>query len=246
MTQQEWNRRSEWPLTVASLIFLAAYSVQVISITESLIVEVLIWVTWAAFVVDYLVNLVLAPQRGRWFVRNLHELAIVALPALRPLRLLRLVTLLRVMHRVGGNALRGRVLTYVLGAAALLIYAGALAVLDAEENAPGSNLTTFGDAIWWAMTTITTVGYGDHYPVSALGRGVAAGLMIGGVAVLGVVTASVASWMVQAVAEETQAELDAAEEPLHAELQKLSAQVEQLTALLGAGKGDNRGPLLDE
>jgi voltage-gated potassium channel len=63
---------------------------------------------------DYVVSLALAPQRGRWFVRNLHEFAIVALPALRPLRLLRLVALLRVMHRVGGDALRGRVLTYVL------------------------------------------------------------------------------------------------------------------------------------
>ncbi|MEE9098365.1 potassium channel family protein [Pseudarthrobacter phenanthrenivorans] len=242
MTQQEWNRRSEWPLTVASLIFLAAYSIQVIANTESLLIEVLIWVTWAVFVIDYLVNLALAPQRWRWFLRNLHELAIVALPALRPLRLLRLVTLLRVMHRFGGNALRGKVLTYVLGAAALLIYAGALAVLDVEENAPGSNLTTFGDAIWWALTTITTVGYGDHYPITVLGRCVAAGLMIGGVAVLGVVTASVASWMVQAVAEETQAELDAAEAPVQQELQKLTAQVLNLTALLEGktSEGDRR------
>ncbi|WP_251023733.1 ion channel [Arthrobacter sp. ISL-65] len=116
------------------------------------------------------------------------------------------------MHGIGGNALRGRVLTYVLGSAVL--YAGALAVLDVEANAPGSNLTSNGDALWWAMTTITTVGYGDHYPVTVMGRCVAAGLMIGGVAVLGVVTASVASWMVQSVAEETVAELDAAK-PRH-------------------------------
>lgn len=240
MTQDDWQKRTEWPLTAASLIFLAAYSVQVISDTESVAVEVLIWATWAIFALDYLVSLALAPQRGRWFLRNLHELAIVALPALRPLRLLRLVTLLRVMHRVGGNALRGRVITYVLGAAALLIYAGALAVLDVEENAPGSNLTTFGDAIWWAMTTITTVGYGDHYPVTALGRAVAAGLMIGGVAVLGVVTASVASWMVQTVAEETQAEIDIAEAPVQQELQRLSAQVRHLTSLLETKVSDER------
>jgi voltage-gated potassium channel len=240
MTQEQWQRRSEWPLTVAALIFLGAYSFQVILNTDILIVEVLIWSTWAAFVVDYVINLTLAPQSGRWFVRNLHELAIVALPALRPLRLLRLVTLLRVMHRVGGNALRGRVLTYVLGAAALLIYAGALAVLDAEENAPGSNLTNFGDAIWWATTTITTVGYGDHYPITLVGRCVAAGLMIGGVAVLGVVTASVASWMVQSVAQETQAELDAAEAPVHEELRRLSAQVQHLTDLLEVEDGLGR------
>jgi voltage-gated potassium channel len=142
------------------------------------------------------------------------------------------------MHRFGGNALRGRVLTYVLGSAGLLIYAGALAVLDVEENAPGSNLTTFGDAVWWAMTTITTVGYGDHYPVTVLGRCVAAGLMIGGVAVLGVVTASVASWMVQSVAEENAAELDAVEVPFQEELRRLSAQVEHLTTLLQTATAD--------
>ena len=106
MTQEEWQRHSEWPLTAAALVFLAAYSIQVIANTDLLVVEVLIWGTWAAFVVDYAMNLVLARERKRWFVRNLHELAIVALPALRPLRLLRLVTLLQVMHRVGGNALR--------------------------------------------------------------------------------------------------------------------------------------------
>ena len=243
------------PLLAAAVAFLAAYSVQVISNTESAAVEFLVWGTWAVFVVDYIVNLILAEDRGRWFLHNLHELAIVALPALRPLRLLRLVTLLRVMHRVGGNALRGRVLTYVLGAAALLIYAGALAVLDAEENAAGSNLTSFGDALWWATTTITTVGYGDHYPVTALGRCVAAGLMIGGIAVLGVVTAAVASWMVESVAEETAAELDAAEVPIQEELRLLTARVEQLTALLEeravpaeAGKQDSSAatlPVLD-
>ncbi|MCU1573993.1 MAG: hypothetical protein JWO93_2075 [Micrococcaceae bacterium] len=229
-------------MIVAALLFLTAYSIQVITNTDSVIVETLIWVTWVAFAVDYVVTLMLAPDRGRWFIRNLHELAIVALPALRPLRLLRLVSLLRVVHRVGGNALRGRVLIFVLGSAALLIYAGALAVLDAEENAPGSNLVSFGDAAWWAMSTITTVGYGDHYPVTMLGRCVAAGLMIGGVAVLGVVTASVASWMVQSVAEETASEIDSAEVPIREELRRLSAQVEHLTMLLQSGAASDPPP----
>jgi voltage-gated potassium channel len=232
MTQESWRKRSEWPLAAAALLFLVAFSVQVVSNREYPIVEIVIWVTWTAFVGDYIVNLVLAPRRWRWFILNLHELALAALPALRPLRLLRLVTLLRLMHRVGGNALRGRLLAYVLAAAAMLTYAGALGVLDAEENAPDSNLTSFGDAIWWAVTTITTVGYGDHFPVTVLGRLVAAGLMVGGIALLGVVTASFASWLVQTVAEEAAAEVDAAEIPVHEELARLSARVEHLTALL--------------
>jgi voltage-gated potassium channel len=244
MTQQLWRRYSEWPLTAAAVIFLAAYSVQVIgnlSEQESTLVEVIVWLTWAFFAVDYLVNLLLSPNRGRWFLRNLHELLILALPVLRPLRLLRLVGLLKVLHKAAGNALRGRILTYVLGSAILLCYAGALAVLDAEENADGSNIRNLGDAIWWALATITTVGYGDHYPVTTLGRFVAAGLMVGGVAVLGVVTASVASWLVQHVATEAAAEVTAADASLRTEVARLSQQIERLTAAL-EDKPDDRRP----
>jgi voltage-gated potassium channel len=60
MTQEVWRRRSEWPLTAAALVFLAAYSIQVIANMDMLVVEVLIWGTWAAFVVDYVMILVLA------------------------------------------------------------------------------------------------------------------------------------------------------------------------------------------
>ena len=237
MTQLLWRRYSEWPLVIAAVLFVIAYSIQVIgniSERDAGFIEITVWTTWALFLVDYLANLVLAPQRGKWFVRNLHELVILALPALRPLRLLRLVTLLKVLHGAAGNALRGRIVTYVLGSALLLTYAGALAVLDAEEKANGANITNFGHALWWALTTITTVGYGDHYPVTVLGRVVAAGLMVGGIAVLGVVTASVASWLIEQVTTETVAEVEAADAPMLAELARLSAQVERLTAALAS------------
>lgn len=219
----------------AAILFLVAYSVQVIGNvpdSQAGVVELIIWVTWGAFAVDYAVTLYLAPRRGRWFLGNLHELAILVLPALRPLRLLRLMTLLRILHRTGGSALRGRIVTYVLVSALFLIYAGGLAVLDAEENAPGANITTFWDALWWAMTTITTVGYGDHYPVTAIGRLVAAGLMIGGIAVLGVVTASVASWLVEQVAVETAADIEANEEPIRRDIARLTKEIELLRARL--------------
>lgn len=149
---------------------------------------------------------------------------------MRPLRLLRLITLLQLMHRGAGSALRGRIIAYVLSAAALLTYAGALAALDVEQNTTGADITTFGDALWRAVATITTVGYGDFFPVTQLGRFVAAGLMIGGIAVLGIVTAAVASWLVEHVAAETAAVLGAAEAPVHDELTRLAARIEQLTA----------------
>ena len=79
----------------------------------------------------------------------------------------------------------------------LVGFVASLAVLDAERHAPDASITTFGEAVWWTITTISTVGYGDRYPVTAEGRLVAASLMVAGIALLGVVTASLASWFVE-------------------------------------------------
>ncbi|TNB70859.1 potassium channel family protein [Arthrobacter sp. BB-1] len=230
MTQQRYRDLADWPLTVTALVFLGAYAWQVIGRLEggaALWLEALMWATWGIFVVDYLANLWLAGDRATWFIRNLHELVIVALPFFRPLRLLRLVTLLSVLHRTLGDTLRGRVVTYVAGSATMLVFVGALAVLDVEQSVPDAKIITFGDALWWAMTTITTVGYGDMYPVTPIGRMVAAALMMSGIAVLGVVTASIASWLVQRV-EDTAEAVSEAEEPVRAEMAGLVAEIAAL------------------
>ena len=86
-----------------------------------------------------------------------------------------------------------------------LVFLGSLAMLDAERHEPGSSIVTFGDVLWWAFSTITNVGYGDLTPVSVTGRCVAVVLMIGGIALLGTVTATLASRIVQRVAEEDEA-----------------------------------------
>ncbi|SCZ49762.1 voltage-gated potassium channel [Arthrobacter sp. UNCCL28] len=221
-----------------ALIFLTAYAWQVIGRVDgpaAMPFEIVLWITWGIFALDYFVNLWLAEDRMRWFLWNLHELLIVVLPFFRPLRLLRLVTLLSVLQRTVGETLRGRVATYVAGAAAMLILIGALAVLDVEQNDPEAKILNFGDAAWWAVTTITTVGYGDLYPVTPIGRMVAAALMMSGIAVLGIVTASIASWLVQRIEENAEdvaaaAEVKAAaaEEPVRAEMADLVSEIAAL------------------
>lgn len=160
------------------------------------------WTVWAAFAVDLVIRLALAEERRRYALRHWYDIALVTLPVLRPLRLLRLLALLRILDRSAAGSLAGRVLVYVSGAAVASVGLGALAALDAERDADGANITTFGDALWWAATTVTTVGYGDRFPVTTTGRCVAVVLMLVGIGLVGCVTASIATWLLDRVAME--------------------------------------------
>nr|WP_233507029.1 potassium channel family protein [Jiangella anatolica] len=217
---RRWEHHAEWPLMAAAVLFLFAYAWPILDpglpVALAGLCAAVGWTSWALFGVDYAVRLTLAEQRWRFVAHNLADLAVVALPLLRPLRLLRLLTMLRFLNRSAGTAFRGRVVVYVIGTAGLLVFVAALAILDAERGQPGATIADFGDGLWWALTTVTTVGYGDHYPVSDTGRVIAAGLMLGGIALLGTVTATLASWIVQRIAEQdageqaaTRAQVDA-------------------------------------
>lgn len=231
MTQQRWQKLLEWPLALAALAFLAAYSWQVIGdLTgpDAVVAEAVVWATWVLFLIDYVVNLWLAPERFRWFRTHLLDLAIVVLPMLRPLRLLRLGTILAVLQRTAGAAFRGRVIMYVTGASLLLVWVAALAVLDAERGHDGS-IQTLGQGIWWAFVTITTVGYGDYFPVTPTGQLVAVGVMIGGITLIGVVTATLASWIVEKVGAANEAEEAATKAHVEQLAHEIRTLREQLT-----------------
>jgi voltage-gated potassium channel len=176
---------------------------------------------------------------------HLLELALLVLPVLRPLRLLLLLTLLRAINRGGAVGLRGRVGVYVGGGSVLVGLVAALSVLEAERGAPGATITGFGDAVWWACTTMTTVGYGDTYPVTTLGRTIGVGLMVSGVALLGAVTATAAAWLVQAVAEEAQDDARSAgdEAPGDELLREVRALRAEVAALRGRPGPDRGGSL---
>ena len=206
MTVERWERRSEVPLTLLALAFLVAYGWPVLqpSLDADLMtfLSAVSWTIWVAFALDLLIRLTLAQDPRRYALEHWYDVALVLLPMLRPLRLLRLLATLRILDRAATGSLAGRVVVYVSGAAAACVGLGALAVLDAERSHPGANITTFGDAIWWACTKVTTVGYGDHFPVTLTGRSVAVVLMLAGIGLVGAVTAAVATWMLGRVAEE--------------------------------------------
>ena len=202
--QARWQQAVDWPLTIAAVLFLVAYSVTVITSVDAATADVLrvvILISWALFPVNYVVEIILATHSWQWAVHHPVELIFVLLPLLRPLRLLRVVARSKVFQQSAGTAFRARVLVYLAGAAILVTYIAALGVLEAERGASDANITSFGDSLWWAAVTITTVGYGDFTPVTVRGRIIATALMLGGVAVLGVLTATLSSWIVQRVSE---------------------------------------------
>jgi voltage-gated potassium channel len=226
-----WERRLDWPLTGLAVVFLVAYAWSVLDTGLSARahdwLDALLWTTWALFAADYLVRLALARRRWRFVWRHVLDLVVIVAPMFRQLRVLRLVTVLTSLNRQMRGDFRGRIGVYVGGATVLVSFAAALAVYDAERRHPDASITSFGDAIWWTITTISTVGYGDRYPVTWQGRMVAGLLMLGGIALLGTVTATIAAWFVEKAREVSDA-VEEAERDTTVELREVMAELRRL------------------
>lgn len=198
---KEWEQRTEVPLFLAAMVFLAGYAVRVLAPVGAQpwrdIALALVAATWLLFTVDYVVRLRLSGL-GRRFV-HVHWLdtVVLLLPLLRPLRMVKVYTAVQKHTDRPRLSLYARVMTYAGLTATLLGFSAALAVYYQERAAPGASIRTFGDAVWWACATLTTVGYGDAVPVTPTGRVIAAFLMACGLALLGAVTGSFSSWLVE-------------------------------------------------
>jgi len=221
-SQDAYDRFSaavEVPLVVLAVVWLPVLVIPLVARLPANVAGtfgVIDYLVWAVFVAEYLIKLYLSPTRWTFFRRHLIDLLVVAVPVLRPLRLLRLLRLLT-FARAGltlssalkraKDLLTHNGLHFVLLSVLAIVGVGAAAELAFEQHAAGTNIHDFGDALWWAIVTVTTVGYGDKYPVSAGGRGVAVVLMLTGIGLVGVLSASVASYFVGQRTEGDMAEL---------------------------------------
>jgi voltage-gated potassium channel len=201
-----WEKATSPALLVLGIGFVIAYSLQVLWLEMpdgiDLAVWILIGVTWVAFAVDYLVRLFLTPrtQRSHFFWHNLVELLSVFIPLFRALRVVDLFRGIPYFAKATGNAVRARLIVFASIYAVLFTYFISLGVLSVERDAKGANITSFGDAVWWACVTITSVGYGDEYPVTAPGRFLGVLLMFGGLAIIGAATAVIVSYLNERIA----------------------------------------------
>ena len=232
--ENTWRRSTEVPLMIASLAYLVAFSSRVIADLSGpprVVADIVIAVTWLMFIVDYVTRLVMAPRRLRWFRSHLGDLAFAVIPVLRLVRLLRVLTRAPGLRPTAGGLLRTQIIVYGAGAAVILIYIASLAVLEAERRAPDASITTFGIALWWACVTVTTTGFGDYTPVTDAGRWVGVGLMFGGIALVGIITATLASWVVERAARGHDDEQPAT----RAQVRELMARLDALASPTGTG-----------
>jgi voltage-gated potassium channel len=191
-------------LAIFSLIILIPLYVGNVSAQDKAVLSYLEVGLCAIFLFDFFRSLRLASDKGGYFFRRggwldlLGSIPISAFAIFRVARLFRIVRLLQKM--TGGelsNMFTGRLaqntLMFTLVAALILVFTIAWFVFRAEQNAPNANIKTYHDAVWWAFVTITTVGYGDYYPVTGWGQSLAVILMFFGLGIIGVLSSYLAS-----------------------------------------------------
>lgn len=193
---RRWEARSTIPLSILALVYLGLYALEVLGDFST----PLLWdfflisdIIWAIFIIDFVIRFSLSPDKKKFLRSNVIEIISLILPAFRSLRMFRVIIAIGFLTRVA-QSLQGRINIYLGFILPILVFTTSLGVYEAEHKHPGANITQYGDALWWAFVTITTIGYGDYYPVTFEGRAIAVLLMLSGLALVSVITVSFASW----------------------------------------------------
>jgi voltage-gated potassium channel len=234
---ERFESQTAWPMLVLSLAIIPLLVIPLVAdlspATETTIFA-LDWILWSLFAIEFVVRLYLAPAKGRFVRSNVIDLVVVVVPFLRPLRVLASARMLRLLRaaRVAVFMLRGidavrDVLTrhklhYTLLVAVVVTLGAGVVVAELERGAPDGNIDSVPDGLWWAATTVTTVGYGDTFPTTAAGRALAVVLMLIGVGLFGLLAASLASFLIQ----QDEAE-DAPADPEHREIIERLERIER-------------------
>jgi voltage-gated potassium channel len=208
---ESFFRKTEFLLMLLGFLFLGIYSIEVLaepSAEPLLVLNIASTAIYVVFVLDLLARFIVEiPRLGKlsswisFFRVNWLSILATLVPAFRSLRVLRVLMVLRGIapymitrtHQVG---------MIVAVSLPLVLYTAAISVFEAERYAEGSNIQSFGDALWWSLVSVTTVGYGDSFPVTTEGRAVAGLLMFVGIGLFSSLTALLAAWVVEGTRRE--------------------------------------------
>jgi voltage-gated potassium channel len=197
---EAYEARTDLLLSALALVYLVTFSAQAIFYEPD--ATWFRWSTafgnllWVLFALDLIFRLSLSPRRWYFIKTHLLDVITVVVPQFRALRVLRAFTSDGVLSK-GKGAISGKAIVSATIGVVIVVWVGSLMVLSAERGAPGAEITSFGDAIWWSFETITTVGYGDFVPVTWTGRAYATLIMLVGISILGVVSAGLAATLVK-------------------------------------------------
>ena len=223
-----WEERSSTPMFVASVLYLLAFAAPIMStrIQEpyDAYLNIIQLILWGLFAADYCIRLYLAPRRLYFITHNLMNLAIVLLPAWR------IVSFLAMIHLTTNRQYKrlSELGVKLFGYTAIFIIMFALAIYSVESSAPGAMIRDLPTAYWWTFTTLATVGYGDVYPITGIGRVIAVVVMLYGVGLVAVATGALASWIIEKIGGREEQEYPATK----ADVDDLRQEISELRALL--------------
>jgi voltage-gated potassium channel len=226
----------EGPMLVLSLVMLVLLVVEValpLPTATARVLEAAQWLIWAAFALDYLIFLALAPDKRHYLRTNLFALLTVVLPFLRVFRALRAVRAVRALRAVRAanltrrgalslrNALQWSTFAYFSVLALVITFLSAVGIVYLESGVEGARIRTYGEALWWAVGVVTTIG-SDLSPVTTEGRIFASLLYILGLAVPAYLGGVIASQLIgQRSQDHEEALLEQRFEALEAKLDRL-------------------------
>ena len=223
-----WEERTSKPMFVASVLYLLAFAAPIMStrIQEpyDAYLNIIQMILWGLFAADYCIRLYLAPRRLYFITHNLMNLAIVLLPAWR------IVSFLAMIHLTTNRQYKrlSELAVKLFGYTAIFIIMFALAIYSVESSEPGAMIRDLPTAYWWTFTTLATVGYGDVYPVTGIGRVIAVVVMMYGLGMVAVATGALASWIIEKIGGREEQEYPATK----ADVDDLRQEIYELRALL--------------
>ncbi|HUF53164.1 MAG TPA: potassium channel family protein [Dehalococcoidia bacterium] len=236
-----FEEATEWPLLLLALILIPLLTIQFAfnpSDSADTAIETALWIIWAIFAVELGIRTYLVERKIPYLVRHWYDVLIVIVPFLRPLRIARSARAARLLRLSRAapfivkafasthDLIRHRGLEWVIAAGIIIVFAGSAVVLAFEQSSEGP-INDYGTALWWAMTTVTTVGYGDATPVTPEGRGVAILLMLVGIAFFSWITANIAAFLVEFGGGETHG---VTTHDLMAKLEEMETEIKALRA----------------
>lgn len=191
-------------LSLLSIVNLALILVYASDAAMQLVLAAMNALFSVIFLADFIYRLVTTPSRSAYFFRHFgwaDLLASLPFPHAKVLRIFRLVRVFRLMSALGPRRVwqhlvhdrANSTLMTLLFLGVLVVEIGSLSILSVEDHAPGANITSASDALWYTIVTISTVGYGDRYPVTIDGRLIGTIIIIVGVGIFGTFTGYLAN-----------------------------------------------------